>query len=73
MKFNRLFLLTSIFLASMLLPVEAQDILTPAELLSMKSVSGLEIHPEGTEVLYTLSTPRGPNEEPGPYHRELFR
>jgi dipeptidyl aminopeptidase/acylaminoacyl peptidase len=49
-----------------------QDVLSPEQLLSMKSLSGIVLHPDGTEVMYALYTPRGPNESPGSSHREYL-
>jgi len=51
----------------------AQGPLTPGNILSLKSAGNLQISPDGTEVLYSVSTPRGPNEEPGASHTAYFR
>jgi len=53
--------------------LQAQNILTAEELLSLRSSSGIVISPEGSEALYTLSTPRGPNEDPGGPHSKVFK
>ena len=45
--------------------VQGQHVLTPTELLALKSVRGLQMSPDGDRILYYLSTPRGPNEAPG--------
>jgi len=42
-----------------------QSTLSPSDLLSMKSCSSVDLSPDGSEILYTLSTPRGPNDTPG--------
>jgi dipeptidyl aminopeptidase/acylaminoacyl peptidase len=44
---------------------QGQDILTPPDLLALKSCSGTRLSPDGTQILYTVSTPRGANESPG--------
>ena len=49
------------------------SVLTPAELLELKSCYIYNLNPEGTELIYSVSTPRGPNEEPGPARREYFK
>ena len=43
-----------------------QDILSPADLLALKSCSGIRLSPDGSQIIYSVSTPRGPNESPGP-------
>jgi prolyl oligopeptidase len=42
-----------------------QDILTPTDLLALKYCSGIQLSPDGTQILYSVSTPRGANESPG--------
>jgi hypothetical protein len=42
------------------------DILSPADLLALKSCSGIRLSPNGNQILYSVSTPRGPNDSPGP-------
>ena len=44
---------------------QGQDILTPPDLLALKSCSGTRLSPDGTQILYSVSTPRGANESPG--------
>jgi Tol biopolymer transport system component len=44
----------------------SQDILSPADLLALKSCSGIQLSPDGSQIIYSVSTPRGPNESPGP-------
>ena len=50
-----------------------QDVLSPEELLKLKSVSAFQISPKGKEVIYSVSTPRGPNDEPGSSSRKYLR
>jgi len=45
--------------------VGAQSTLSPADLLSMKSCASVDMSPDGSEILYTMTTPRGPNNAPG--------
>ncbi len=41
--------------------ISAQGPLRPTELLALKSAGNQQISPDGTEILYSVSTPRGPN------------
>lgn len=50
-----------------------QDPLTPEELMMLKSVSAVQISPDNKEVIYSVSTPRGPNDEPGGATRQYLR
>lgn len=47
------------------------QVLTPADLLSVRSVSSAEISPDGELVAYTVSVPRQPADEPGGAYGEL--
>ncbi len=47
------------------LSLSAQDVLTAPELLELKSIRSSQISPDGSEIIYTVSTPRGPNDAPG--------
>jgi dipeptidyl aminopeptidase/acylaminoacyl peptidase len=51
----------------------AQNVLTASELLSLKSTGLTDLSPDGTELIYYLSTPRGPNEAAGGAKLEYFR
>jgi len=51
----------------------SQSVLNPNELLSLKRGYIQNLNPDGTALIYLLLTPRGPNEEPGPAHREYFK
>ena len=44
---------------------QAQDVLSPVDLLKLKSCRDIQLSPDGSQILYSLSTPRGPNESPG--------
>ena len=44
---------------------QGQDILTPPDLLALKSCRGIQLSPDGGQILYSVSTPRGANESPG--------
>jgi dipeptidyl aminopeptidase/acylaminoacyl peptidase len=51
----------------------SQSVLSPDDLLSLKRCYTNDLSPDGTELIYTVYTPRGANEEPGPAHKEYFR
>lgn len=51
----------------------AQDPLSPETLLQLKSASAVHLSPDGKEVIYWVSSPRGPNEKPGGARRQYFR
>ncbi len=55
------------------LSASAQGPVTANNLLALKTAGNLQISPDGTEVLYSVSTPRGPNEKPGSPHIAYFR
>jgi len=44
---------------------KGQDILSPKDLLSLQSCRGIQLSPDGNQILYSISTPRGPNDPPG--------
>ncbi len=50
-----------------------QDVLSAAELLQLESMGNLQVNPETDEYMYSVSTPRGPNEAPGRARTEYFR
>ena len=50
-----------------------QQPLTPDQLLGLKSVGEIQVRPDGKEFVYSVSNPRGPNEEPGGPHQKYFR
>lgn len=55
------------------LGLSAQDVLTPPELLALKSVRLTHLSPNGSELIYAISTPRGPNEKAGGSRSEYMR
>ncbi len=77
MKTRTRFTLTSfILILFMLIPnisLDAQNPLTATDLLALKSAESLKISPDGREIIYSLSTPRGANEAPGSSHSQYFR
>ena len=52
---------------------DSQEVLSAPELLQLKSMGNLQLNPVSDEVLFSISTPRGPNEEPGGSRTEYFR
>lgn len=50
----------------------AQNILSPKDLLGLKSASVAQLSPDGGELIYSVSTPREPNEAAGGAHRDYF-
>lgn len=64
-----------VFTFSFLLIAEtgAQSVLSPNELLKIKSCGSIMISPNGKEVLYLISSQRGANEEPGGSYSELYK
>jgi dipeptidyl aminopeptidase/acylaminoacyl peptidase len=50
-----------------------QSVFTPEDLLGVESCSIHQLSPDGDELIYSISTPRNANEEPGSAHREYFR
>lgn len=67
---------TAAILVSLFLSVQTtqcQDVLSAPDLLGLKSCSGVQLSPDGNEVLYAISTPRGPNDEPGRSTTKYFR
>jgi dipeptidyl aminopeptidase/acylaminoacyl peptidase len=53
-------------------PVNGQNPLTPEELLTLKTISAVQISPDNQELIFSVSTPRGPNEKPGGASRKFF-
>jgi dipeptidyl aminopeptidase/acylaminoacyl peptidase len=69
-------LLTHLFAALFLLvsfQANSQEVLSAPELLQLKSMSLLQVNPVLEELIYSVSTPRGPNEAPGGSKTEYFR
>jgi len=48
--------------------VKAQNVLSPQDLLQLKTSRTVQMHPNGNELIYTLYTPRTANEQPGGSH-----
>ena len=44
---------------------QGQDVLSPVDLLALQSCSNIQLSPDGKQILYSISTPRSPNESPG--------
>ncbi len=65
MKRNSFVICFAIILYSVSWSSYGQNPLLPDELLALKSCRVLDLSPDGTEVLYSISTPRGPNDAPG--------
>lgn len=53
--------------------LDAQEALSAADLLSLRTAGNIQVSPDGSELIYSVSTPRGPNEEAGPSHTAYFR
>lgn len=50
----------------------AQSVLSPQNLLGLEGCSVNDIHPDGTEIIYSIWTSRDANEKPGPAHRMYY-
>jgi len=50
-----------------------QSVFTPEDLLGLERCSIHQLSPDGEELIYSISTPRSANEEPGSAHRKYFR
>jgi len=50
-----------------------QSVFTPEDLLALEGCSIHNLSPDGSELIYSVYTPRGPNEKPGAAHRKYFR
>ncbi len=66
-----IFMVTLFF--GLALPITAQNVLTAPDLLALKSVGSPQLSPDGTELIYSVSNPRGPNEPAGGSRSEYFR
>ena len=51
----------------------SQSVLSPADLLGIERAGITQLSPDGSELIYQVYTPKGPNENPGGYAREYFR
>ncbi|HEC43481.1 MAG TPA: S9 family peptidase [Bacteroides sp.] len=45
--------------------IYSQGVFTPRDLLELKSCSNIQLSPDGDQIIYSISTPRGPNESQG--------
>lgn len=73
---NIIKLLLVVFLAATMPAYQfiyGQSVFTPEDLLGLERSSIHNINPDGTELIYSIITPRGPNEEPGSAHRKYYR
>lgn len=52
---------------------QAQEVFKASDLLSVERAGVYDLSPDGSELIYAVFTPRGPNEEPGGMHRKYFR
>ncbi len=52
---------------------QAQEVFKASDLLSVERAGVYDLSPDGSEIIYAVFTPRGPNEEPGGMHRKYFR
>jgi dipeptidyl aminopeptidase/acylaminoacyl peptidase len=50
-----------------------QDPLSPEALLQLKSASAVQLSPDGRELIYSVTTPRGANDEPGAAKTQYLR
>ncbi len=48
--------------------LQAQNVLTPEQLLQLKSSRTVQLHPDGNQLIYAIYTQRTPNEAPGGAH-----
>ena len=53
--------------------VIGQSTFTPEDLLQLKSARGTQISPDGSELIYSISTPRTSNEKAGSSHSKYYR
>lgn len=74
MKFTRIpvtILITVFYVTAFSLQTDAQG-LTPADIVSIKSVGSVAMSPDGNYVAYTLSVPRSEDEPVGRSYSELY-
>ncbi len=50
-----------------------QSVLSPDDLLNLEGTSTHDLKPDGSELIYSVYTPRNANEEPGSAHRKYYR
>ncbi len=71
-KTRQLFIFLFLLSSTLHLNVQAQTVLTPDDVAKIKSVSGVDISPNGSHVAYTLSVPADPFEENSPARNQLY-
>jgi dipeptidyl aminopeptidase/acylaminoacyl peptidase len=54
-------------------PVSGQDLLSPEDLLRLETIDVVQVSPGNSEVIFRVSSPRGPNGEPGGSTSHYFR
>jgi dipeptidyl aminopeptidase/acylaminoacyl peptidase len=54
-------------------PVRGQDLLSPEELLRLETIDLVQVCPGNSEMIFRISTPREPNDEPGISASRYFR
>jgi len=69
---KRLLVLGILFLTLMGTALYAQEVLTPKDILSLKTCSNAEISPDGKWIAYRVSVPRQNDEKPGGAYSELY-
>ncbi|MFC2116579.1 prolyl oligopeptidase family serine peptidase [Bacteroidota bacterium] len=64
---SKYFFVSILLISVFFLPnIQSQNVLSPRELLEIKSCGNVQLSPNGTQILYSISTPRTPNESQGP-------
>lgn len=53
--------------------IHSQEKFTPQDLLALKSTSITQLSADGSQLIYSVSTPRGANEEPGSANRVYYK
>lgn len=73
-QYYKIILAIILFIAGATAPFAfSQSVLSPNDLLGLERCSISQLSPDGTELIYVISTPRGANESPGSSHREYFK
>jgi dipeptidyl aminopeptidase/acylaminoacyl peptidase len=74
LKVNRILNIFTIFIFLAVLNVQAQDsnVLTPYNIVKLKSIGETVLSPDGNLIAYTLISPRALDDESGTAYRELY-
>jgi dipeptidyl aminopeptidase/acylaminoacyl peptidase len=72
-KFIQSLLITLCLLCLTPLGIFSQEPLSPEELLKLGTIHPVQLSPDQQELLYAVSTPRGPNDRPGAALTRYFR